>query len=148
VIKKTKETTMSNVLSLSLSGISGPAALFVLTLISGVFVSRSGHPYNTAIFTVHKLIAVAAIFFIARYIYQMQKTMDVGTLVQTGLIALAGLGFVALIVSGALLSLQDGGLLDLQASPSDLVHTIHQIAPGLALIASALIVYLLAAVRS
>ena len=34
--------------------------LFVFTLLSGVWVSHSGKPINTVIFTIHKLIALAA----------------------------------------------------------------------------------------
>ena len=38
-----------------------PGVLFILTLAFGVWLSRSGKPYNTLIFNIHKLIALAAV---------------------------------------------------------------------------------------
>ena len=38
-----------------------PGVLFILTLVFGFWLSRSGKPYHTLIFNVHKLIALAAV---------------------------------------------------------------------------------------
>jgi hypothetical protein len=38
-----------------------PGSVFLLTLVSGVWLSCSGKPLNTGIFTVHKLIALGAV---------------------------------------------------------------------------------------
>jgi hypothetical protein len=35
--------------------------LLLATIPSGIWLSRKGKPYNTGIFTIHKLIAVAAV---------------------------------------------------------------------------------------
>jgi len=38
-----------------------PGVLFILTLVFGFRLSRSGKPYHTQIFNIHKLIALAAV---------------------------------------------------------------------------------------
>ena len=38
-----------------------PGMIFLLTLASGLWLSRAGKPLKTGIFTVHKLIALAAV---------------------------------------------------------------------------------------
>ena len=73
---------------------------------------------------------------------------DVSAFAELSLGATTGRLFVALVVGGAVLSLQDGAVLEVQQSMSSAAHTIHQAAPLLALLATALTIYLLAGVRS
>lgn len=63
-------------------------------------------------------------------------------------ITASGLFFVALVVSGSVLSMQDGGLLSLQAPLLVTIHTVHKVAPVLTLVAAGLSLSLLAGARA
>lgn len=115
-------------------------ALFLLTLLSGFWVSHSGRPINTVIFTLHKLIALATVILTGSTMVSLLRALDFRSLADTGLVVLTGLFFLALFVSGALLSAKNPA--------ARFVLTIHQIAPLLALGAAAAAVYLLALRRS
>jgi hypothetical protein len=81
---------------------------FVLTLASGVWLSRSGKPLKTGIFNVHKLIALAAVVLAAMQMYNRLKN----TAAQPLLIALLFLGslcVVALFLTGAFMSMDKPG---------------------------------------
>jgi hypothetical protein len=108
--------------------------LFLLTLGSGVWVTTSGRPLNTAIFTIHKLIALALVILTGVTFYPVIRSIDPRALL-VAMIALAGLLFLALFISGALLSFE---------KPTQLfILRIHQAAPLLALAALILSVTLL-----
>jgi hypothetical protein len=80
-----------------------PGIVFVLTLVSGVWLSRSGKPLNTGIFTVHKLIALGAVVATAIQTYNALKSADTQAIL-IALIIVIGLCVVALFVTGALMS--------------------------------------------
>ena len=82
-----------------------PAALMLLTLASGLWLSKSGRPYSTGIMTVHKLIALATCVFAGITLVTLIKTGDPQTLI-IGLIILAGLSAVALFATGAMMSIE------------------------------------------
>jgi hypothetical protein len=109
--------------------------IFLVTLASGVWLSHSGKPLNTVVFTVHKLIALGAVITTAIQIYKGLQSMENQTLLIM-LIAFAALCVVALFVTGALMSL---GKLSY-----DVMLTIHKVAPFLLAISAALTIYLLA----
>ena len=111
----------------------------ILTLISGVILSNLGRPLNSAIFTVHKLIAVGTVILLGVTIRNLYKTGDFHTL-SLVLIVVTGLIFLTLIVSGALLSFE-------RPVPQTILK-IHQIAPLLAVAASIMSVYLLVSNKS
>jgi hypothetical protein len=115
---------------LILSGI-----LFLLTLLSGFWLSQAGKPYNTAIFTIHKLIALATVIIIGVTIRAFYQPLQANFGFELGLIPLIAFLFLALFVSGALLSI---GKPD-----AAVVLRVHQAAPLLALLSSTLILYLL-----
>lgn len=112
---------------------------FVLTLISGVVLSNFGRPLNSAIFGVHKIIAVGTIILLGMNIRTLYRLVDVQTLNQI-LIVVTGLLLLALVVSGALLSF------DKLAVPA--VLRIHQVLPLLTLAFSVLTVYQLVGSKS
>jgi hypothetical protein len=112
---------------------------FVLTLISGIILSKSGRPLNSAIFTVHKLIAVGTVILIGVSIRDLYKAVDVSAL-YLFISAITGLFFLALVVSGALLSFDKLAVLP--------VLRIHQIAPLLSLVFATITVYLLVGNKS
>ncbi len=107
--------------------------VFVLTLASGVWVNRAGKPYNSAIFTVHKLIALGTVISAAMTINQL-RTGEATTLF-LGIVLFAGFLTIALFVSGALLSI---GKPDHMA-----VLAVHRVALVVATIAGAGAVYLI-----
>lgn len=115
-------------------------ALFVLTLLSGLWLSHLGKPYNSGIFSIHKLIALATIVIIGMSVYNLYKGLDLQAFISVIVIALTGMIFLGLIVTGALLSLNIplGGT----------ALKIHQIAPLLALISSAITIYMLTSGKS
>jgi len=108
----------------------GSGLLFFLTIGTGVWLSSFGKPYNNAIFTVHKLIALAAVVFTA---YSLFKNIDISSLT-VALIIIAGVSVLALFISGALLSIGN--------EPYILLRIIHVIATLLAVTTMGWLVYL------
>jgi hypothetical protein len=110
--------------------------LFLLTLIFGLIVSRSGRPLSIALVTVHKLSAVAAVVLIGLAVRDLYLIGGELVLIEIGLIVITALLFIALIATGALLTREEMQL-------PEIVLKIHQVAPLLALACSTLTVYLL-----
>jgi hypothetical protein len=109
--------------------------LFLLTLASGVWVSHSGKPINVVIFTIHKLIALATVIVVATTVYNAHRAMPVKEVIEPATIAVTVLLFIALFITGALLSRNS-------PMPAAILR-IHQVAPLLALASSTIITYLL-----
>ncbi|MBN1318863.1 MAG: hypothetical protein JXA42_25505 [Anaerolineales bacterium] len=110
--------------------------LFLFTLVSGLAVSHGGKPYNAALFTLHKLAALAAVILIGMTVKQLWSGGDARALLELGLTIVSGLLFLALFVTGAILSIKS-------QLPMPVLR-IHQIAPLLSVAASAVVLYLLA----
>ena len=111
-----------------------PVIVFLLTLASGLWLSRAGKPLNPILFNINKLIALAAVVLAVIQTRSVLKTVE-AKVVLIALLGLIVLAVVALFVTGALMSMNKpayGTLL-----------TIHNIAPFVAAIAMALAVYLL-----
>jgi len=111
-----------------------PGIVFLLTLASGFWLSRSGRPLNTAIFTVHKLVALGAVVATAIQTYNALQSAETQAIL-IALIILIGLCAVALFVTGALMSTEKPA--------RNVLLTIHKVAPFLALVAGAATIYLL-----
>jgi hypothetical protein len=126
--------TMEHEMSTSVSRIVVIGLLFLFTFVFGIWLSNSGKPYNSVLFNIHKLIALGAVIFTAVTVYHLRADAEIRTLI-LGAIVITGLLFLALFVSGALLSI---GKPDHVA-----ILTIHRVAPLLAVIATALTLYLL-----
>ena len=111
-----------------------PGVLFILTLAFGVWLSRSGKPYHTLIFNIHKLIALAAVIVAAIRAFNALKIVEAQPIL-IALLILLGLCAVALFVTGALMSANKPA--------HDRLLTTHQIALLLAVIAAIGTLYLL-----
>ena len=111
-----------------------PGTIFLFTLASGVWLSKAGKPYNNAIFTLHKLVALSAVVLAAIQMAKGFKTTGVSPLV-VFLSVVAILAVVALFATGALMSLDK--------QPYALLLTIHQIAPAVMAVASVAVLFLL-----
>ncbi len=81
-----------------------PIILFVLTVAAGFWVTKTGKPYNTGIFTLHKLLA-AAVVLAAIAIAKFLKIAPAQPVI-IALIVLAALSIIALFATGALMSIQ------------------------------------------
>jgi TM2 domain-containing membrane protein YozV len=110
--------------------------LFLFTIISGVIVSHSGRPLNSVLVTMHKLIAIGTVVLIGIALNQMYKTVNGKEFIELSLTIITAVLFLALIATGALLTREEMQL-------PKVVLIIHQVAPLLTLISSAVTVYLL-----
>ena len=114
--------------------------LLLFTLASGVWLSHAGKPLNMVSFTIHKLIALATVIVIVVNVYHLYRAVDIRTAVELVVIAFIGLLFIALFITGALLS---------RSNPlPEAILRIHQVAPLLALVFSAVTMYLLVGSKS
>jgi hypothetical protein len=108
--------------------------LFLFTFIFGIGLSNSGKPYHSMLFNLHKLIALGAVIVTAVTIYHLRSDGEIKAFVW-GAGVITGLLFLALFVSGALLSI---------GKPDHaVILAIHRVAPLLAVIFTALTLYLL-----
>ncbi len=127
-------------MSTNVSRIMVTGLLSFFTVISGVWLSHSGKPINVAIFTIHKLIALATVIVIAVNVYQLYRAVDIRAFVEVLIIAVTGLLFIALFVTGALLSL---------GKPvPEAILMIHKVTPLLALISTGVSIYLLVSTKA
>ncbi len=113
--------------------------LFLFTLLSGVWLSHSGRPLNVAIFTIHKLIALATVIAAGVTIYNLHKITEMRPIVEISAIIITGLLFLFLFITGALLSFDK--------PVSQAILAIHRITPFLAALSTAATLYLLASGR-
>jgi hypothetical protein len=111
-----------------------PGVLFLLTLVFGFWLSRSGKPYNGLFFNIHKLIALAAVIVAAFQSFNALKVVEAQPIL-IALLILIGLCAVALFVTGALMSANKPA--------HDTLLTIHRVAPPLAVVAAIGALYLL-----
>ena len=116
---------------------------FVFIFLFGFWVSRAGKPYNTLLFTIHKLVGLATGIYLIVSIYHAHQAASFSPL-EIMVISLTVLIFICLVAAGGLLSIAaEGGLK--KASPSTLtvIEQIHKIFPYLAVLATAATLYLL-----
>ncbi len=115
-------------------GIVGAGLFFVIIFVSGYWLSRSGKPYSVIVLTIHKLISLAAVVFL---VVTMIQSHRVAALSVIELVAgvVTGLFFLSLIVTGGLLSSDE-------QMPA-VVLKLHQIAPYLTVLSTAVTLYLL-----
>jgi len=114
--------------------IIGTGLLYLFIFISGFWLSKSGKPYSVILLTIHKLISLAAVVFLAITIHRINQ---VARLSAAELIAgvVTGLFFLDAIVSG--------GLLSTDKPMPVVVLRMHQITPLLTVLSTAVTLYLL-----
>ena len=110
--------------------------LLALSLGAGLLLSRAGRPLNSAIFTLHKLSALATLILFVISAYRLHRGADVSSRLPVAA-AIALLFLLALFVSGSLLAF------DRFATAT--VLRIHQAATLLMVASVPLVVYALAA---
>ncbi len=114
-----------------------PGCLLLLTLASGLWLSRAGKPLKTGLFTEHKLVALAAVIMAA--VQTSGALAGTGTPAVLAALLLAVAGVLALFVTGALMSMNRPGY--------RLLLTIHNLAPVAVVLAMAVAIYLLSQER-
>ena len=112
---------------------------FAFIFISGFWVSRSGRPYPTGIFTVHKLIGLALGVFLIRTVMQTHQVSPL-TAGQMAAIAITVILFIAAVAAGGLLSAKDG--------LPRAVTFLHRSMPYLIVLSTGLTLYMLLFPRS
>lgn len=82
--------------------VAGAGLAFLLTIISGIWLTHSGKPLPALLFNVHKILAVAATVLTVILVYSLFKIYqaDMAKVIWT---VVAGLSVLGLFVSGALL---------------------------------------------
>ena len=111
----------------------------LLTLVSGVILSKTGRPLNSLLFTLHKLISVGTVILIGTHLYNIAKPVGLAGPI-FALVVITGLLFLALIVSGGFLSFD-------KPAPVAFLR-VHQVVPLLAAAASAISIFLLTGNKS
>ncbi len=129
MIRSLKVTPMETLLKFIIPGI-----IFLLTVASGLWLSKFGKPLNSGIFTIHKLIALGGVIITAVQIFNDLKTIQIQFFL-VALIVFTGVCVLALFATGALMSVGKVAY--------NLMLTIHKVAPFLLVISLALTVYLL-----
>jgi hypothetical protein len=112
----------------------GAGLCFLFIFLSGIRLSRSGKPFNSAILTIHKLISLAAAILVVVTVYQMNQMAALNTMELT-VGAVTGLLFLGTGIAGGLLSTD-------QPKPAAIL-TVHRIAPYLTVLSTAATLYLL-----
>jgi hypothetical protein len=107
---------------------------FLLTVSFGIWLSRTGKPYNGLLFNVHKLVALGVLIFtVVKFVDATKSTQIQGFLIM--LLIVAGICVLALFTSGALMSAGNPAARNLLV--------VHQIAPVLLSIVMVAAVFLL-----
>ena len=108
---------------------------FLIVFASGFWMNRSGKPYNAIVLTVHKLVSLAALYTLATTVLQANRAASLNPAeVIAGSVAV--LAFIGAIITG--------GLVSTDRPESDLVSRMHWVTPFLALLSTALTLFLLA----
>lgn len=93
---------------------------FIGIILSGIWLSKTGKPYHVGIFSLHKLVSITTIILIGKVVFNLQKEMTLQT-IELVLILLTGVFFIAIIVTGAIQSINE--------SVNGIIPVIHKITP-------------------
>jgi hypothetical protein len=112
----------------------GTGLFFLFIFLSGFWLSRTGKPYSTIIFTIHKLIGLAAGVFLVMTVYRIHQVAPLSPVEITAIVVTV-LFFAANVATGGLLSTD-------KTMPSVILR-LHQITPYLTVLSTAVTLYLL-----
>ncbi len=107
---------------------------FLIIFLSGIYLNRTGKPYNGIILTIHKLISLGTVVFLVITFRRIIQTSAPGAVELTGLV-ITGLLFLGSIITGGLLSIP-------KPMPA-IVLKLHEITPYLTLLFTVVTLYLL-----
>ena len=121
-------------MSIDQTRIVGTGLFYLFIFISGFWLSRSGKPYNGIVLTIHKLISLAAVVFLAITIHRINQVAQLSAIELTAGVV-TGLFFLGTIITG--------GLLSVDKPMPVVVLRMHQITPFLTVLSTAATLYLL-----
>ncbi len=108
--------------------------IMAITIVIGIWLSRSGKPYNNVVLTVHKLIVLVNIVFAVLLFINIYKTAIVGSFLIT-LTSIAGLSVLSLLATGAVMSIKK--------TSTTLLRVIHILGTVLVFASTVVILYLM-----
>lgn len=100
-----------------------PGLIFIASLASGLWLTHSGKPLNTLVFTLHKLIALGAVISAGIWAVRLLKGLGHPPTAALWLGAVSIVCILGLFTSGALMS---ANKLNYEA-----LHWVHRVAPVL-----------------
>ena len=120
---------LSTNLKLIISGLS-----FLVIFGAGFWLHNTGKPYNMALFTLHKLVTIGLIIFLAITVSKMHQVTPLNS-VQIVALAITALFFLATIATGGMLSVD-------KVFPP-IVSILHKVLPFVTLVSTSVSFYLL-----
>lgn len=120
-------------MTLTYWGIAGILVLFAVIIASGFWMSSLGKPYNTGIFTVHKLIAIAAVVILTVIAVKTGRASGLNGYETTGIIV-TGVVLLGTLVSGGIMSV-------MEAAPAAVLR-VHQVFPFLSTVTAGVTLFL------
>jgi len=84
--------------------IVGAVCFYLVVFVSGFWLSRSGKPYNQAILSLHKLVALAGAILLGIVLYRASRVARLSA-AELAAGVVTGLLILGLFVTGALLSI-------------------------------------------
>jgi hypothetical protein len=121
----------------------GTGLFFLLIFLSGFWLSRSGKPYSSIIFNIHKLVGLAAGVFLIMTVYKTHQLAPLSP-VEITAIVITVLIFVGTVAAGGLVSVDAaGGLESINQPIRAAISMMHKLLPYLAVLSTAATLYLL-----
>jgi hypothetical protein len=112
--------------------VTGMFYLFIF--LSGIWLNRSDKPYNGIILTIHKLVSLGTIVFLAITIRRIFQASALST-VEIIVTIITGLFFLGTMITGGMLSVR-------RPMPKAVIR-LHRITPLLTVLSTAVTLYLL-----
>jgi hypothetical protein len=118
-------------------------AFFLFILISGFWVSRSGKPYNTFIFTVHKLIGLGIGIFLTRMVYLTNQTAPLSGTKWIAIVVTILLFILTVVAGGLLSAIAEGSLQNVDEGLLRVIELVHKVMPYVIVVSTGVTLYLL-----
>lgn len=114
----------------------GAGVAFLIMFLSGFWLNRTGKPYGTLVFTIHKLIGVGIAIWLFVTVRQIHQTIPLNTF-EIVAVLVAAVFFIATVTTGSLLSIP------LSRPMPDIVSRLNKVLPYFTLLSTAITIYLL-----
>jgi len=114
----------------------GLGAAFIIMFLSGIWLNRTGKPYGTLIFAIHKLVGVGIAVFLFITIRQMHQATPLSPL-ELAVVVVAVLFFLATVTTGSLLSVP------ISKPMPKIVTTLNKIFPYVTVLSTTVALYFL-----
>lgn len=111
-------------------------AAFIIMFLSGFWLHRTGKPYGTLVFTIHKLIGVGMgvlLFIMVRQAHQITAL----NMFEIVVVVVAALFFIATVTTGSVLSIP------VSKPMPEIVSTLNKVLPYFTVLATAITFYIL-----